>query len=178
MALALTGLCLGPVQADQADVSSVSMTAGPRPTAGQHPTAMPSLGVKAPQNAAVASQVLTLVNQARSREGLAPLKLHGTLTRIAVEHSLEMESSGDVQATPALWIQNSGLKAGLAGGNIFTAQALDGEELAQAVLETWLTSEPDRSNLFDPRATHLGVAVLQFSERSIVTGLLVGQLRP
>ncbi len=170
MALVLTGLCLGPVQADQADVSSVSMTGAPRAT-------MPKLGVKAPQNTAIASQVLALANQARNQEGLAPLKLHGTLTRIAVEHSMEMETLGYVRATPGLRVQNSGLKAGLAGGNIFAAQGLEGDELAQAVLDAWLASPVDRSNLMDPRATHMGVAVIEFSNRATVTGLLAGQLR-
>ncbi len=177
LALALFGLCHGPALADQADVSSVSLNA-PRPTL------MPRLGVKAPQNAAIASRVLSLVNQARAEQGLKPLKLHGALTRVAIDHGMEMEKLGyfshlsptEGSATPALRVQKAGIKAGLAGENLFADVGLDGDELAQSVLQNWLSSPRDRSNLMDPRATHIGVAVLEFSGRSTVTGLLAGDL--
>lgn len=177
LALAFFGLFLGAAQADNRDVSSVSLHT-PRPTM------MLRLGVKSPQNTALSSRVLALVNQARTEQGLAPLKLHGVLTRVAIDHGMEMEALGYFShlsptqglATPALRVQKSGLKAGLAGENIFTAQNLAGEELAQAVVENWLNTPQDRSNLMDPRATHMGIAVLEYSGRATITGLLAGDL--
>ncbi len=177
LALAFFGLSMGAAHADNRDVNSVSLNS-PRPTM------MPRLGVKSPQNAALSSRVLALVNQVRTDEGLKPLKLHGVLTRVAIDHGMEMETLGYFShnsptqglATPALRVQKSGIKAGLAGENIFAAQNLSGEELARSVVESWLSSPQDRSNLLDPRATHMGIAVLEFSDRATVTGLLAGDL--
>ena len=170
MALAFAALCLGPARADRLESDSVGLAVSPTQSA------MPRLGVKAPQNAALAGDVLRLLNLARTERGLTPLKLHGTLTRIAVERSTEMERLGYARDSATAQIQNSAIAADLAGENLFTARDLESTRLAHAVLEVWLNSERHRSNLLDPRATHVGLAVLQFSDRFLVNAFFVGQL--
>ena len=171
--LAVTCFCLSvaaPALADNSDVSAVSL-ATERHNLG-------SLGSKLPLNARLAGRLLELTNQVRAQQGLAPLKLHGGLTRVALQSSTELVGNAPttVRSTGER-LQQAGVKAGLAGQNTFLAKGLKDEELARAVLEAWLASPEDRSTLLDPRATHAGLAVVETQGRASVVAVLAGQLR-
>ena len=100
-----------------------------------------------------ASSLLTLVNQARTSNGLAPLDFASDLSGIAAERASIMADSGSLTHTPDLggqvccwtWI----------GENVAFAGSV------QSLHEVLMNSAPHRANILNADADDIGVAVVK-----------------
>ncbi|MCK2215119.1 CAP domain-containing protein [Actinomadura sp. ATCC 31491] len=107
----------------------------------------------------LASRVVTLTNQARSRSGCGPLRVDGGLTRSARVHALEMARSGRLThnspsgASPWDRMERAGYRYG-AAENIGA-----GYSTPEEAVRGWLDSDDHRRNILDCRLKAIGVGV-------------------
>jgi uncharacterized protein YkwD len=116
----------------------------------------------------VAREVLARVNAARAaghRCGgrpyppVAPLQLTGRLSQVALEHSVDMARSGNLDhqgrdgSSPAERVRRTGYAVQLVGENI-----AGGVPTAAEVVDGWLTSPGHCANIMDGRFTEMGLA--------------------
>ncbi len=100
-----------------------------------------------------ASSLLSLLNQARANNGLAPLSSAGDLTAIAADRASTMARSGSLAHTPDLggraccwtWISENVAYAGS----------------VQSLHDVLMNSAPHRANILNADADDVGVAVVQ-----------------
>lgn len=104
------------------------------------------------------AQVVRLVNQARSQNGLPPLTEDWELSRVARYKSQDMKDRGyfshtsPTYGTPFQMIRAFGLTYRYAGENIAMGYATP-----QAVMEGWMNSSGHRANILSPNFTKIGV---------------------
>ena len=127
----------------------------------------------------VASQVLTLVNQARSQPrrcgsqtfaAVGPLTLNGALARAAATHAESMAAGSYMQhegrdgSSPSQRASRAGYNWRSIGENIAMGQTTPGQ-----VVQAWLKSPEHCANIMEPAFVHMGVAfaVNQSSEGGI-----------
>ena len=109
-------------------------------------------------SASYEAEVVRLVNQARSRNGLPPLTENWELSRIARYKSQDMKDRGyfshtsPTYGTPFQMIRAFGLTYRYAGENIAKGYATP-----QSVVEGWMRSDGHRANILSPNYTQLGV---------------------
>jgi uncharacterized protein YkwD len=117
--------------------------------------------------ALISTQILALVNQARSHErrcgaevypAAAPLRLAPALTRAAREHSIDMaqgefEHRGGDGSTPAQRAQRAGYRHPSVIGENIAAGATSPREVVQG----WLDSPGHCANMMDRRFRDLGI---------------------
>lgn len=116
--------------------------------------------------AALAQQVLTLVNQERQAAGVAPLLQADTqATTAAKAHAEDMVGRSYFSHTsPEGWTPQNRLQmTGGSGFSLVGENIAVGQQTAQAVMTAWMGSSGHRANILDPRYTHLGVGVSQVS---------------
>lgn len=100
-----------------------------------------------------ASSLLTMVNQARTDQGLAPLNFASDLSAVAAERAAIMAKSGSLTHTPDLgdrvccwsWI----------GENVAYAGSV------QSLHDVLMNSAPHRANILNSEADDVGVAVVR-----------------
>ena len=104
------------------------------------------------------AEVVRLVNQARSRNGLPPLTENRELSRVARYKSQDMKDRGyfshtsPTYGTPFQMLRAFGLSYRYAGENIAMGYASP-----QAVVEGWMNSSGHRANILSPNFTKIGV---------------------
>ena len=104
------------------------------------------------------AEVVRLVNQARSRNGLPPLTENWELSRVARYKSQDMKDRGyfshnsPTYGTPFQMIRAFGLTYRYAGENIAMGYASP-----QAVVEGWMNSGGHRANILNVNYTQIGV---------------------
>jgi uncharacterized protein YkwD len=112
----------------------------------------------APNAQSFAEQVLTLTNQFRATQGLAPLRLNTELNAAADRHSLDMltqdyfEHTGLNGSKPWDRARSVGYSASTIGENIAA-----GYGTAEAVVQGWINSPGHRANLLNFRYTEMGL---------------------
>ena len=118
--------------------------------------------VSVPDDAdALADQVIALINQARERNNLNPLRKSAALTRLAESYAARMITGGFFSHTDPQ--TNEGpLQRALREGYMYLAV---GENLAagqtspDAAVEDWMSSEEHRRTILSPQWDEVGVGV-------------------
>ncbi len=111
-------------------------------------------------DAQAARSILSLMNQARTQAGLAPLVLDSALNAAAQAHGLEMLQRGELshqfsgESDLSTRLGQSGVHFSRAGENI----ALDYS--AQHAHQSLMASDEHRRNLLDPNFNAVGIAVV------------------
>lgn len=106
----------------------------------------------------VEEEVLTLVNQERSKIGLKPLQMDWELSRVARMKSQDMAQknyfshTSPTYGSPFDMMKHFGIKFRTAGENIAT-----GQRTPEEVMESWMNSQGHRENILKPDFTHIGV---------------------
>lgn len=113
----------------------------------------------------IVSQVLELVNQERSRKGLAPLKLNPQLTQSAQMHSQDMANhnfmghNGSDGSSPFERMRHAGYQFLAASENVAAGYATP-----EAVMDGWMNEAPDasghrghRENILSPNYHEIGI---------------------
>lgn len=128
----------------------------------------------------VEQAVLARVNAQRLLLGLTPLRLRPQLARAARQHSQEMLALNyfsHLSPTDGYRTLHDRLAASscyeiAAGENLFMAQNLPMEQLAEQSVDSWMHSEGHRRNLLNPEFTCMGLAVAQNGPECSVTQVL------
>jgi hypothetical protein len=108
-----------------------------------------------------AERVLTLVNQERTRAGVAPLSMDPQLTAAAQKFSEHMASAnfyshnGPDGSTPLGRMNAAGFAGTGTWGENIAAYYSD----ADAVMQVWMASPGHRANILNPAFTHIGIGV-------------------
>ena len=111
---------------------------------------------------AVEQQVVTLVNQERAKEGLAPLKVDWELARVAKYKSQDMydnkyfSHTSPTYGSPFDMMKNFGISYKSAGENI-----AKGQTSATQVVNAWMNSSGHRANIMSTQFTHIGVGYVE-----------------
>lgn len=105
-----------------------------------------------------AQEVLNLVNQERSKQGLKPLTLSRKLTSIANTKAQDMADknyfshTSPTYGSPFDMLKQFGVSYSYAGENIAA-----GQRSAEQVMNDWMNSSGHRANILNPNYTQLGV---------------------
>lgn len=107
-------------------------------------------------------QVVDLTNQERAKNGLAPLKVDETLSKVAREKSRDMSANryfshtSPTYGSPFDMMKQFGVSYRTAGENIAM-----GQRTPQEVVNAWMNSEGHRANILNSNFTHIGVGYVQ-----------------
>ncbi len=110
-------------------------------------------------------EVLNLVNQERSKNGLSPLTLNNDLTHIATMKASDMRDknyfshNSPTYGTPFEMLQQFGVKYSYAGENIAA-----GQKTSEQVMNDWMNSSGHRANILNKNYTQLGVGYVTGGE--------------
>jgi uncharacterized protein YkwD len=119
--------------------------------------------------------ILTLVNQARTRAGLAPLEPLDSARKVARLYSEEMRETGKVghisprSGKPEDRLKKGGVKSSLVLENV--ARSVSPEDAHDGLME----SPGHRANVLNPKVTHVGIGVAVQSEEGSPTVYYVTQ---
>ncbi len=129
----------------------------------------------AEQLAAVSAEearIMELVNRARTKAGLAELKLSARLAVAARGHSYDMalrhyfsHQSAD-GVSPEQRIRGSGIDYVEVGENIYMEDYPDRERMAERAVQGWLASPAHRKNMLSPVFTQAGVGLARAADGS------------
>lgn len=114
------------------------------------------------------NQVITLVNQERSRRGLQTLKQGSTLSYVARLKAQDMVNknyfshTSPTYGSPFTMMQYYGLRYSAAGENIAY-----GQPSAQAVMNAWMNSAGHRANILSAAYTYIGVGCAKKSNGTL-----------
>lgn len=103
-------------------------------------------------------EVIRLVNEERSKNGLKPLTYDWELGRVARYKSQDMKDNryfshtSPVYGSPFQMMKSFGIKYRSAGENIAR-----GQRTPQAVVNAWMNSSGHRANILNASFTHIGV---------------------
>ena len=106
----------------------------------------------------VETEVLTLVNQERTKIGLRPLEMDWELQRVARTKSQDMAQKNyfshqsPTYGSPFDMMKQFGISFRSAGENIAS-----GQRTPQEVMQSWMNSPGHRANILKPEYTQLGV---------------------
>ncbi len=122
----------------------------PQAAESQNPVASPSGSYE--------KQVIDLVNQERSKNGLQPLKENPELSNVAEAKAIDMRDNNyfshtsPVYGSPFDMMKQFGIKYTSAGENIAA-----GQRTPQEVMNGWMNSEGHRANILNSNFTEIGV---------------------
>lgn len=111
-----------------------------------------------PSVTAFEQEVIRLVNEIRTENGLKPLTYNWELARVARFKSLDMKEKryfahqSPTYGSPMEMIRNFGISYRGAGENIARGYATP-----QAVVDAWMNSSGHRANILNVNYTHIGV---------------------
>lgn len=123
-----------------------------------YPNQKLNVPVKSSQDTSVENEVLSLVNNERSKQGLRPLTLNWELSRVAKIKSQDMSNNryfshqSPTYGSPFDMMQNFGITYRTAGENIAM-----GQTNATQVMRDWMNSSGHRANILNRNFTELGV---------------------
>jgi uncharacterized protein YkwD len=119
------------------------------------------------RDAAYETQLLQLINEARSQQGRKPLTLNAKLSAAALAHSTDMACNNFVDHTGSdgsNWvtrIKAQGYKAASASENIYVGDPQFGGDAAGA-FDWWMHSQIHRDNILSPKVTEIGIAYVYY----------------
>lgn len=125
------------------------------------------------QSAEVGRMVFDLTNGARTEQGRATLTRDSTLSRIACWHNQDMlvheylgHEDADGRSSGERVAREHRRLIGSAGENVFersgisaSGGAIEADEWAATIVESWMNSEGHRANILRRKFTHLGACV-------------------
>lgn len=117
---------------------------------------------------ALEKAVITIVNQERAKQGLAPLRHNWQLSRVARYKSEDMRDKNYFSHTsptfgsPFDMIKNFGIRYMAAGENIAMGQPTPAE-----VMVSWMNSPGHRTNILSKNFTEIGVGVAKSKSGTI-----------
>lgn len=160
----LLGGCLGDTSLSGSSTTggsaSTGTTAGTSTSVTDLATQYPSCSAVS-DPAAMAAEVLRLVNEERTSRGLGALSSSDVLAEQAMLHACEMiqytffaHENPRNGSTPGDRITASGFPAAAWGENIAA-----GQSTPQEVVTGWMNSDGHRANILNANYTHLGVGV-------------------
>jgi uncharacterized YkwD family protein len=121
------------------------------------------------QNNSIEKQVVTLVNQERAKQGLAPLTNNNTqLSNVARTKSKDMADNNYFSHTsptygsPFDMMKQFGITYSAAGENIAM-----GQPTAASVMTAWMNSPGHRANILSANFTEIGVGIAKDSSGAI-----------
>ena len=103
-------------------------------------------------------QVVDLTNAERQKQGLAPLQIDKTLSKVARVKSQDMADNSyfshqsPTYGSPFDMMQQFGVSYRAAGENI-----AKGQQSPEQVVNAWMNSEGHRANILNANFTHIGV---------------------
>lgn len=109
-----------------------------------------------------ADEVLRLVNQERSKQGLKALTLSDELTNVATIKAKDMrdknyfDHTSPTYGSPFDMMQRFGIQYQSAGENIAA-----GQKTAQEVMDSWMNSSGHRANILNANYEQLGVGYVE-----------------
>lgn len=111
--------------------------------------------------AALAQQVLDLVNQERQNVGAPPLQFDAEAELAAKVHSEDMLGRNYFDhVSPEGWDPGARLQmTGASGYSGFGENIALGQQTPAAVMTAWMNSPGHRANILNPNFTHLGVGI-------------------
>jgi uncharacterized protein YkwD len=121
-----------------------------------------STACAAQRNSDYENQVVTLINQARTSNGLAPLQPDAQLSAAALAHSMDMACNDFVDHTGSdgsSWpdrIAAQGFPFSIAYENIYVGNP-DFGGTPEGAFEWWMNSQVHRDNILNPDAVYIGV---------------------
>lgn len=134
-------------------------------------TSTPSTGLAAEE-----SKMVSLVNQARMGQGLAPLSVNSQLTSLARQKSQDMVTNNYFSHTsptygsPFQMMKNAGVTYSTAGENIAGAQT------TESAHQNLMNSEGHRANILNPKFTEIGIGIASGSVYGkIFTQMFIGR---
>ncbi|MCB2297672.1 CAP domain-containing protein [Clostridium tagluense] len=151
-----------PSKATPAPVKTAPTKATPAPAA----TPVKPAPTKAPtatnltENNKLEKEVVTLVNQERAKQGLAPLKDNSQLSNVARTKSEDMVANNYFSHTsptygsPFDMMKKFGITYNAAGENIAM-----GQQTAASVMNGWMNSPGHKANILSANFTEIGVGV-------------------
>ncbi len=129
---------------------------------------------QAQRNSDYESQVLTLINNVRTSQGLQALDLQPQLSAAALDHSMDMACNDFVDHTGSdgsSWtnrISAQGLAYSYASENIYVGNPQFGGT-PQGAFDWWMNSQVHRDNILSDRVTEIGVGYV-YNENSTYGG--------
>lgn len=123
-----------------------------------YPNQRLNVPVKSSEDSSVENEVLNLVNNERSKQGLRPLTLNWELSRVAKIKSQDMSNNryfshqSPTYGSPFDMMQNFGITYRTAGENIAM-----GQTSSTQVMRDWMNSSGHRANILNKNFTELGV---------------------
>lgn len=120
-------------------------------------------------DAAAEAQLVQLINQTRSQQGLAPLTVDERLTQAARKHTqlmaqhMALSHQFDGEPPPQTRFSNEGLPSNSSSENVALNQSIPGAH------DALMHSPPHRAAILDPNYNVLGIGVLQTDEGFFVT---------
>lgn len=153
--LMLKRMVLGDFQLPQ--TGSSGEQSDPSETSSENP---PSDGGQTAQTGAEAKEILRLVNEQRSRNGLAALTLSDRLCELATLKAEDMaannyfDHTSPTYGTPFDMLKQFGVPYRSAGENIAA-----GQRTPEEVMNAWMNSAGHRANILNAGYTELGVGV-------------------
>lgn len=147
-----------------------------KPSTTKPSTSTPSTSTKITNgnyNANYANEVLTLVNQERSKAGLSPLKLNAAATNAAKVRAKEIVSSFSHTRpngqSPFTALDAAGAKYGTAGENIAY-----GQSTPSAVMNGWMNSSGHRANILKSNFKEIGIGAYYQNGKYYWVQLFIG----
>ncbi|WP_349728333.1 CAP domain-containing protein [Peribacillus frigoritolerans] len=110
------------------------------------------------ESQSVEQQVLSLVNEERSKRGLPSLKMDTAISQVAILKSEDMRDSNYFNHTspsygsPFEMMKSFGISYKYAGENIAA-----GQPSADAVMKSWMNSPGHKANILNKNYTHIGI---------------------
>ncbi|MFS0727148.1 CAP domain-containing protein [Paenibacillus sp. 1P07SE] len=110
------------------------------------------------QDSAYAAEVVSLVNQERSKAGLAPLASDAALSRVALDKAKDMyhnnyfSHQSPTYGSPFDMMRSYGISYSYAGENIAS-----GQRTPQEVVTAWMNSPGHKANILGANFTKIGV---------------------
>lgn len=107
-------------------------------------------------------KVVDLTNQERAKQGLAPLKIDTTLSKMARDKAQDMRDKNyfshqsPTYGSPFDMMKKYGITYRAAGENIAA-----GQKTPEEVVNAWMNSEGHRANILNPNYTAIGVGYVQ-----------------
>jgi uncharacterized protein YkwD len=151
-------LCLNACDSGSIDTAASSASPGATSVANQATAPAPNQVPTSPDTASFQDRVLTLTNQFRAANGVAPLALNGLLAKSAQDYAVVMASvnvmshTGPDGSDPGSRITAAGYSWSTWGENI-----AEGYTTPEAVVNGWINSPEHRANMLNAAFHEIGV---------------------
>lgn len=124
----------------------------------QRPTETTTQAQNNSANKTIEQQVVDLVNKHRAENGLNPLKINSSVSRVAQAKSEDMrdknyfDHTSPTYGSPFEMLKSFGVSYKTAGENI-----AKGQKTAEAVVNAWMNSEGHRKNILNANFEKIGI---------------------